>query len=261
VLPGFDPRNFGQRRSSRVARETGLGHHVPKDLRDTFASWLLSLGVSLPHVSRQLGHTDMAVTARHYGNGSRETPTGSPYRSSRARCRIFSRGGGAEDAAGPVGSTHLHGAVSEAVGSEGGNLRTSEGLAAGGACRARTCDLRGVNVPDSPRSRPRPGNAQPRPRAWTASARHRAAQVGTYRRSSRSGSGNAGPRAWGAGCKIGASWRCCSCRPSNRLGASSSPRARRPSARFAGGRASTATTPPRAARSIRRPSKIPISNR
>jgi integrase len=38
----------------------------PKDLRDTFASQLLTAGVQLGYVSRQLGHADVSVTARHY---------------------------------------------------------------------------------------------------------------------------------------------------------------------------------------------------
>ncbi len=39
---------------------------TPKDLRDTFASQLLTAGVQLGYVSRQLGHADVSVTARHY---------------------------------------------------------------------------------------------------------------------------------------------------------------------------------------------------
>ena len=39
---------------------------TPKDLRDTFASQLLTAGIQLGYVSRQLGHSDVAVTARHY---------------------------------------------------------------------------------------------------------------------------------------------------------------------------------------------------
>ena len=39
---------------------------TPKDLRDTFASQLLTAGVQLGCVSRQLGHSDVSVTARHY---------------------------------------------------------------------------------------------------------------------------------------------------------------------------------------------------
>lgn len=37
-----------------------------KDLRDTFASQLLSAGVQLGYVSTQLGHADFGVTVRHY---------------------------------------------------------------------------------------------------------------------------------------------------------------------------------------------------
>jgi hypothetical protein len=39
---------------------------TPKDLRDTFASQILTAGVQLGYVSRQLGHADVSVTARHY---------------------------------------------------------------------------------------------------------------------------------------------------------------------------------------------------
>jgi hypothetical protein len=35
-------------------------------VRDTFASQLLTAGVQLGYVSRQLGHADVSVTARHY---------------------------------------------------------------------------------------------------------------------------------------------------------------------------------------------------
>ena len=37
-----------------------------KDLRDTFASQLLTCGVQLGYVSRQLGHSKPTVTADHY---------------------------------------------------------------------------------------------------------------------------------------------------------------------------------------------------
>ncbi len=33
---------------------------------DTFASQLLTAGIQLGYVSRQLGHSDVSVTARHY---------------------------------------------------------------------------------------------------------------------------------------------------------------------------------------------------
>ena len=37
-----------------------------KDLRDTYASQLLTAGVQLGYVSHQLGHADVATTSRHY---------------------------------------------------------------------------------------------------------------------------------------------------------------------------------------------------
>jgi len=38
----------------------------PKELRDSYASYLLSAGIPLPYVSEQLGHSDVGTTARHY---------------------------------------------------------------------------------------------------------------------------------------------------------------------------------------------------
>jgi integrase len=40
--------------------------YSPHQLRDTFASQLLTAGVQLAYVSHQLGHADVAVTAKHY---------------------------------------------------------------------------------------------------------------------------------------------------------------------------------------------------
>ena len=45
-----------------------------KDLRDTFASQLLSAGIQLGYVSTQLGHSDVGITARHYGAAARAAP-------------------------------------------------------------------------------------------------------------------------------------------------------------------------------------------
>ncbi len=66
LLPGFEPHNFTSRPWRRILKRAEIGHRAPKDLRDTYASWLLSLGVQLGYVSQQLGHADVAVTARHY---------------------------------------------------------------------------------------------------------------------------------------------------------------------------------------------------
>ena len=59
--------DFHRRAWERIDDGAAIGHRRYKDLRDTFASQLLSAGIPLPYVSRQLGHADVSVTAKHYG--------------------------------------------------------------------------------------------------------------------------------------------------------------------------------------------------
>ena len=66
ILPSLNPQNYAHRHFARVCEATDLVGHTPKDLRDTFASQLLTAGVQLGYVSAQLRHGDVAVTARHY---------------------------------------------------------------------------------------------------------------------------------------------------------------------------------------------------
>ncbi len=66
VLPRFQPHNYQLRHFDAVCARAGLTGYTPKDLRDTFASQLLTAGVQLGYVSQQLGHSDVSVTARHY---------------------------------------------------------------------------------------------------------------------------------------------------------------------------------------------------
>ena len=66
IVLGIDSHNFRKREWKRVVEASGIGHRRYKDLRDTFASHLVSEGVPLPYVSEQLGHSDVAVTAQHY---------------------------------------------------------------------------------------------------------------------------------------------------------------------------------------------------
>jgi len=66
VFPHFDVRRFHKREWNELLRGARVGSVRPKDLRDTFASWLLTLGAPIPWVSEALGHADWAVTARHY---------------------------------------------------------------------------------------------------------------------------------------------------------------------------------------------------
>ncbi len=66
VLTGFAPQNCAARHFSKVCEAASPDGFTLKDLRDTFESQLLTAGVSLGYVSRQLGHADLATTARHY---------------------------------------------------------------------------------------------------------------------------------------------------------------------------------------------------
>ncbi len=66
VLRGIDADNFRKREWRRICARAGVGHRAIKELRDTFASQLLTAAGQLGYVSRQLGHADVAVTAKHY---------------------------------------------------------------------------------------------------------------------------------------------------------------------------------------------------
>lgn len=76
VLPGLDRDNFRKREWRRVVKRAGIGHRAVKDLRDTYASQLLTAGVQLGYISAQLGHADVGVTSRCYARWT----GGSDYR-------------------------------------------------------------------------------------------------------------------------------------------------------------------------------------
>ena len=67
VLAGVDPANFRRREWTRILKRARIGHRALKDLRDTFASQLLTAGVQLGYVSQQLGHSNVATTLTSYG--------------------------------------------------------------------------------------------------------------------------------------------------------------------------------------------------
>ena len=50
----------------KMAQRAGIGHRKLRDLRDSFASHLLSAGVPLVLVSKQLGHESQVLTEIHY---------------------------------------------------------------------------------------------------------------------------------------------------------------------------------------------------
>ncbi len=66
VLGNLQPDNFRHREWRLILKRADIGHVRLKDLRDTYASQLLTCGVQLGYISAQLGHADVGVTARHY---------------------------------------------------------------------------------------------------------------------------------------------------------------------------------------------------
>jgi integrase len=76
TIAQLDHANYRKRHFRKLCKAAGIGSatkadgstrvRTPKDLRDTFASQLLTAGVQLGYVSRQLGHSDVSITARHY---------------------------------------------------------------------------------------------------------------------------------------------------------------------------------------------------
>jgi len=52
-----------------AAHRAGLGHLAPHDLRRTYATLALDLGVPAPRVSRQMGHRGLEQTVRYYRGG------------------------------------------------------------------------------------------------------------------------------------------------------------------------------------------------
>ncbi len=66
ILARFHPRNYSDRHFGDMLTAAAIGEHTPKDLRDTFASWLPTCGFPLGYISPQLGHSGVSVTARHY---------------------------------------------------------------------------------------------------------------------------------------------------------------------------------------------------
>jgi len=66
VFAGVDSRRFREDAWASILDRADLPGLMPKDLRDTFASQLVSAGIPLLYVSRQLGHSTTGVTEKHY---------------------------------------------------------------------------------------------------------------------------------------------------------------------------------------------------
>ena len=65
VLKGIDSDNWSKREWRRITKRVGVVARR-KDLRDTFASVLISNGIPLKYVSLQLGHGQTAITEKSY---------------------------------------------------------------------------------------------------------------------------------------------------------------------------------------------------
>ncbi len=76
IFYDVDAMNFRRRRADdgtgregpwgRVCRRAGLGAVKLKDLRDTYASQLLTCGVSVGWISNQLGHATTDIATKRY---------------------------------------------------------------------------------------------------------------------------------------------------------------------------------------------------
>jgi hypothetical protein len=65
-LDGVNYYTFREGAWRRIRKRADLGPARLKDLRDTFASQLLTAGITLQYISGQLGHESVGVTEKHY---------------------------------------------------------------------------------------------------------------------------------------------------------------------------------------------------
>ena len=83
VLHGLDPTNFRKREWRRALNKAEIGRWRFKDLRDTYASQLLTSGISVGYVSFQIGHSDVSTTTAFYARWIEETTYREPVRLAR----------------------------------------------------------------------------------------------------------------------------------------------------------------------------------
>ena len=79
VLEGVDPDNWSKRELRRINKRVGITIRR-KDLRDTFASVLLSSGIPIKYISKQLGHSKTATTEKYYAKWCHEDDYIDPVR-------------------------------------------------------------------------------------------------------------------------------------------------------------------------------------
>ena len=78
VLEGVaSDASFRMNEWRRICKRAGIGHRAMKDLRDTYASQLLTAGFPIAYIAKQLGHAQPSTTEMHY---ARWIPEGDDYR-------------------------------------------------------------------------------------------------------------------------------------------------------------------------------------
>jgi integrase len=65
VLEGVNYFTWSERESRRIKKRADLGPIRFKDLRDTYASQLLTAGISMQYIKGQLGHESVQTTEKH----------------------------------------------------------------------------------------------------------------------------------------------------------------------------------------------------
>jgi len=67
ALPRWSAGNHTNQHVKKVLKDAEISEsHASKCLRDTYASQLLTAGISVAWISRELGHSEVATTLRHY---------------------------------------------------------------------------------------------------------------------------------------------------------------------------------------------------
>ena len=143
VLEGVDPSNFRRREWRRILKRAKIGHRALKDLRDTFASQLLTAGIQLGYVSARLGHADVSVTARHYARWIEDEIYREPMHTEPGEVPADLLARLSDPIVTPLARTRVPPSVG-AVTQSSGNAKESEREIAG-RDRTRTCDPLGVN--------------------------------------------------------------------------------------------------------------------
>ncbi len=78
IFPGrdgglFDTNSWRRKTWRKALAAAGVDYREPYAMRDTFATLCLADGAPLEWISRQMGHTDIDTTRRHYARWLPET--------------------------------------------------------------------------------------------------------------------------------------------------------------------------------------------